>query len=121
MNPAPAAVVPVPRNLFRGAQRLRIALIGMPNCGKSTLFDAVASTSIQTGELTGTDRDYRECAVQIGLDEARVVELPSIRSLHLHGDDERGALQYLLWGDEPPPIAAHEAQRAPFSPPDVII
>jgi len=93
----------------------------MPNCGKSTLFDAVASTSIQTGELTGTDRDYRECAVQIGLDEARVVELPSIRSLHLHGDDERGALQYLLWGDEPPPIAAHEAQRAPFSPPDVII
>lgn len=121
MNPAPAAVVPVPRNLFRGAHRLRIALIGMPNCGKSTLFEAVASTSIQTGELTGTDRDYRECAVQIGLDEARVVELPSIRSLHLHGDDERGALQYLLWGDEPPPIAAHEAQRAPFSPPDVII
>ncbi|MGE0082283.1 MAG: FeoB small GTPase domain-containing protein [Thiohalomonadaceae bacterium] len=121
MNSVREAVVPVPRGLFRGAHRLRIALIGMPNCGKSTLFDAVASTSIQKGELAGTDRDYRECAVQIGLDEARVVELPSIRSLHLHGEDERGALQYLLWGDEPPPIAAHEAARAPFSPPDVII
>jgi ferrous iron transport protein B len=121
MKPAShEAVVPVPRNLFRGEHRLRIALIGMPNCGKSTLFDAVSSTSIQKGELSG-DRPYRECAVQIGLDEARVVELPSIRSLHLSGSDERDALQYLLWGDQPPPIAAHESTRAPFSPPDVII
>ena len=54
----------------------------MPNSGKSTLFSAVSSTSIRTGELGGTRRAYNECAVQIGLDEARVIELPSIQTLH---------------------------------------
>ena len=122
MKPASReAIVPVPRTLFRGAHRLRIALIGLPNGGKRTLFDAVASTFIAKAELSVGTRPYRECAVQIGLDEARVVELPSIRSLHLDGPDEQLALKYLLWGDEPPPIAAHEGERAPFSPPDVII
>jgi ferrous iron transport protein B len=114
--------VPVPRHLYRGVRRLRIALVGMPNSGKSTLFDAVAATSVQQGEFLGTDRAYRECAVQIGLDEARVVDLPSIRSLHLSGEDEQVALKYLLWGDEPPPVAAHDGTPpAPLSPPDVII
>lgn len=89
-------VVPLPRQLFRGHQRLRIALIGMPKSGKRTLFDAVASTSVHEGEFAGSDRPYRECAVQIGLDEARVVDLPSIRSLHLTGQDEQVALRYLL-------------------------
>lgn len=117
------SVVPVPVRLFRGERRLRIALIGMPNSGKSTLFDAVMSTSIRTGELSGTHQAYRDCAVQIGLDEARLVDLPSIRSLHLLRSDERVALRYLLWGDELPPVSAHDpaAPPAPFAPPDVII
>ncbi len=116
-------VIPIPVRLFRGEHRLRIALIGMPNSGKSTLFDAVSSTSVHTGELSGTHRAYRDCSVQIGLDEARVVDLPSIRSLHLLRNDEQVALRYLLWGDELPPVAAHEqkAPPAPFAPPDVII
>jgi ferrous iron transport protein B len=42
------------------------------------LFDAVSSAAPRRGELTGTHRVYRECTVQIGLDEASVVELPSI-------------------------------------------
>ncbi len=117
------SVVPVPARLFRGEHRLRIALIGMPNSGKSTLFDAVSSTSVHTGELGGTHRAYRDCSVQIGLDEARVVDLPSIRSLHLLRKDEQVALRYLLWGDELPPVAAHEPEGppAPLAPPDVII
>jgi hypothetical protein len=43
------------------------------------------------GELTGTAAAlYRECTVQIGLDEASLVDLPGIPSLqHLSGDDLR--------------------------------
>ena len=115
--------IPIPSTLFRGKRSLRIALVGLPNCGKTTLFKAVSSTAVQSGELTGTHKVYGECRIQIGLDEANLIDLPSIHSLlHQRGDD-RITLQYLLWGDQPPPITAHEAGEppAPFSPPDVII
>ncbi|MGE5241040.1 MAG: FeoB small GTPase domain-containing protein, partial [Bacteroidota bacterium] len=124
MKKAPReAAISLRMPLYRGERRLRIALVGMPNSGKSTLFNAVSSTSIRTGELGGTNRAYNECAVQIGLDEARVVDLPSIHTLHDLPHDDLVALQYLLWGDELPPVKVHEpgGPPAPFAPPDVII
>ena len=72
------SAVPLRTPLFRGERRLRIALVGMPNAGKSTLFNAVSSTAPRTGHLAGTERAYGECTVQIGFDEASVIELPSI-------------------------------------------
>jgi ferrous iron transport protein B len=115
--------IPIRGPLFRGERRLRIALVGLPNAGKSSLFTAVSSTSVQTGALTGTQRIYDECAVQIGLDEARVIDLPSIRSLRHLDDGDRPTLKYLLWGDERPSVSVHEPSGppAPFSPPDVIV
>jgi ferrous iron transport protein B len=115
--------VPVSTPVFRGERHLRIALVGMPNSGKNTLFNAVSATAVQTGELTGTHRKYGECPVQIGFDEARLVVLPSIQSLHNLPHDDLVALQYLLWGDRLPLVSAHEqsAPPAPFAPPDVII
>ncbi|HSO44588.1 MAG TPA: FeoB small GTPase domain-containing protein, partial [Rhodoferax sp.] len=109
--------------LLRGARRLRIALVGLPGAGKTTLFNAVSSTAPQTGELTDTHRTYRACSVQIGLDEASVIELPSLVSLHHLQDEDLGTLKYLLWGNERPPITAHEpgAAPAPFEPPDLIV
>lgn len=119
----PETSVPIPDKLFRGKHSLRIALVGLPNSGKSTLFGAVSSTAVQTGELTGTQKVYGECRIQIGLDEANLIDLPSISSLLHQASDNRATLQYLLWGDQPPPVSAHESSipPAPFSPPDVII
>ncbi|MDP2825283.1 MAG: ferrous iron transporter B [Sulfuritalea sp.] len=109
--------------LLRGERRLRIALVGLPGGGKTTLFDAVSSTAPHRGELTGTHRVYRECTVQIGFDEASVVDLPSIHSLHHLEGDDLSALKYLLWGDDRPPVSVHEQSGppAPFAPPDLII
>ena len=108
---------------YRGGSRLRIALVGQPNSGKTTLFHAVASTSIDHGQLAGTDKDYQRCTVQIGMDEAELVDLPAMYSLqNLHGDDLEG-LKYLLWGDTRPKISVHEGGEppAPFSRPDMLI
>ncbi|MDK9704264.1 MAG: ferrous iron transporter B [Sulfuritalea sp.] len=115
--------IPLRTPLFRGERRLRIALVGLPGGGKTTLFDAVSSTAPHRGELTGTHRVYRECTVQIGLDEASVVDLPSIHSLHHLEGDDLSALKYLLWGDDRPPVSVHEQSGppAPLAPPDLII
>jgi ferrous iron transport protein B len=120
---APQPVITLRTAPFRGERRLRIALVGLPNSGKRTLFDAVASTAIQRGLLAGTRRAYKECAVQIGLDEAHVVELPSLAAMHDLTRPDLVTLQYLLWGDSPAPIRAHEPGKppAPFAPPDVIV
>jgi ferrous iron transport protein B len=117
------ATIALNQPLFRGRRALRIALVGLPNSGKSTFFASVASTSVQKGELSDTRRAYNECAVQIGLDEARVIDLPSIRSPHHLESADRAALKYLLWGDERPPVSLHESAGppAPFAPPNVIV
>ncbi len=124
MKKAPVEIsIPISDQLFRGEKRLRIALIGKPNSGKSTLFKAVSATSIHTGSLAGTDREYEECTVQVGLDEASLVDLPSISSLHHLKREDEVALKYLMWGDDRPMVATHEAQgpAAPLSAPDVFI
>ena len=124
MKKAPIEIsIPISKQLFRGDKRLRIALIGKPNSGKSTLFKAVSATSIHTGSLAGTNREYEECTVQIGLDEASLVDLPSICSLHHMDPEDEVALKYLMWGDDRPMVSTHEAggPPAPLATPDVLI
>ncbi len=90
--------------VLRGGQRKRIALVGLPNSGKSTIFDAVASTAPQSGALVGTALPYHACEVQIGLNQVHLMELPSVRSLYYVQDDSIGVLQYLIGEDDPPDV-----------------
>ncbi len=115
--------VPLHTPLRRGARSLRIALVGAPGGGKRTLFRAVQATSVASAALAGSRHAYEECAVQVGLDEARLIHLPGLRSLLNLGDEDRATLKYLLWGDNPAPVARHdpEGAPAPFAPPDVIL
>ncbi len=110
-------------HIYRGENRLRIALVGQPNSGKSRIFNTVASTSYRTGQLTGTHKPYAECPVQIGMDEIHLVDLPGIHSLHGLAGDDLEALKYLLWGDARPLVSRHEHSEppAPFSRPDIIV
>jgi ferrous iron transport protein B len=117
------ASVPVPGVLLRGARRVRIALVGLPGSGTSTLFSAVASTAVRSGPLAQTGRTYEECEVDVGLDQARVTRLPRVRSLRDSSGSDRAALKHLLWGDERPLVSADEPEGgpAPNHAPDVIV
>lgn len=117
------ATVPVQTPLYRGDHRLRMALVGLPNAGKSTLFENVASSFVKAGTLTGTQRQYQQCNLQVGLDEISLVDLPNIDCMHHWRPQDHAAQQFILWGNDRPPVAAHDDQEppAPFAPPDLVI
>ncbi len=117
------STIAVPRTLLRGERRPRVALVGRLRTGKSTLFRAASSTSPQRQRLPHAGSDYRECVVDIGLEQISLVDLPSIGSLHALTEHDQVVVKYLLWGDRWPPVAAHEAEQplAAFPPPDVLI
>ena len=45
---------------------LVVALAGQPNCGKSTIFNAVAGFKVNTGNFSGTTVSFTETDVYIG-------------------------------------------------------
>ncbi|MBS1190377.1 MAG: nucleoside recognition domain protein [Rhodocyclaceae bacterium] len=122
------AALPIPERpllgpLLRGNRRPRIALVGRPRTGKSTVFDAASSTEVSQHRLAGSGASYAECRVEIGLEEASLVDLPPLESLHDRLPGPQAVLKYLLWGDRWPAVANHEGEQpaVKFAPPDVLI
>jgi len=74
---------------------LRIALIGQPNCGKSTLFNQVAGYKAETGNFTGTTVKYTESKVRVGGQVVEIVDLPGAYTLEAQSPAEMEAASYL--------------------------
>jgi small GTP-binding protein len=72
----------------------RIALIGNPNCGKSTLFNRLTGLSQKTSNLPGTTVDSFEGKLQNN--ETTIVDLPGIYSLFTNTDYEKVVAKNLL-------------------------
>ncbi len=72
-----------------------LALIGNPNCGKTSLFNQLTGASQRTGNLSGVTVSGRtgECRHQ-GI-RLRIVDLPGIYSLSQNRSEERVARDYL--------------------------
>jgi len=75
-----------------------IALAGQPNCGKSTIFNAVAGFKVNTGNFSGTTVSYAETQVYIGGRTVRLIDLPGTYSISAIDVAERVARDYLLSG-----------------------
>ncbi|NTV10463.1 MAG: ferrous iron transporter B [Zoogloea sp.] len=82
--------------LRRGGLAPRVLLVGRPRTGKSTIFETAASTEVQSSSLPGNPSGWHECLVEVGLEQMRLVDCPSIVSLH-SADAGRRVLDSLLW------------------------
>jgi ferrous iron transport protein B len=60
---------------------MRVALIGPPNCGKSTLFNQVAGYKAETGNFHGTTVTYLESRLRLGGQIVEIVDLPGLYTL----------------------------------------
>jgi len=78
---------------------MRIALIGQPNCGKSTLFNQVAGYKAETGNFSGTTVSFTESKVRVMGEVVYVVDLPGTYSLAGTNPAEREVIKYLTSND----------------------
>ncbi|MBP7381651.1 50S ribosome-binding GTPase, partial [Myxococcota bacterium] len=59
----------------------RIALLGQPNCGKSTLFNSLAGFKAETGNFSGTSVEFTESMAMVAGRKVRLFDLPGTYSL----------------------------------------
>lgn len=86
-----------PKHEAQGPE-ITIALAGQPNCGKSTIFNAVAGFKVQTGNFAGTSVSYTETRVHFAGRSFRLIDLPGTYSISSHDLAEQVARDYLLSG-----------------------
>ncbi len=78
---------------------MRFALIGQPNCGKSTLFNQVAGYKAETGNFSGTTVTFTESKVRVQGTVVEIVDLPGTYTLAGTNPAEREVLRYLASHD----------------------
>lgn len=66
----------------------RIALLGMPNTGKSTFFNRVSGASARVGNWPGITVELASAKILLGGHIAELIDLPGIYDLDGYSDDE---------------------------------
>lgn len=74
---------------------MRFALIGQPNCGKSTLFNSVAGYKAETGNFSGTTVTFTEGRVRVLGRVVDLVDLPGSYALDGLNPAESETRRYL--------------------------
>lgn len=76
-----------------------IGVVGNPNCGKTTLFNALTGTKQRVGNWPGVTVDRKSGEYTNGGRKIEVVDLPGIYSLSAASLDEEVARNYILSGE----------------------
>ena len=74
------------------------ALAGNPNCGKTTLFNALTGATAHVGNWPGVTVDKREGTYKGGETEVNIVDLPGIYSLSPYTPEEVISRNFILEG-----------------------
>ncbi|NBO10781.1 MAG: ferrous iron transporter B, partial [Methylophilaceae bacterium] len=73
----------------------RVALLGMPNTGKSTFFNRISGASARVGNWPGITVDLMSAKILLGGHIAELIDLPGIYDLHGFSDDEQVVRHFL--------------------------
>jgi Fe2+ transport system protein B len=84
---------------------LTVALVGNPNAGKSTLFNALSGLRQHTGNYPGVTVEMKKGQCKVGEVTLDLIDLPGTYSLAPRSPDELVSVDLLLGRrpEEPPP------------------
>lgn len=91
--------------MSQAARNLRVALVGNPNTGKTTLFNRLTGSRQKIGNYPGVTVEKKSGAWETCGGTVTLVDLPGTYSLAAASPDERVTLDFLtghLAGEEPP-------------------
>jgi ferrous iron transport protein B len=84
-------------------ESIRVAVSGQPNCGKSTMFNAITGATARVGNYPGITVDRLEGAYLMGDTRFKLVDLPGTYSLSAYSMEEVVARDVIV--DERPDVA----------------
>ena len=89
------------KNKTREKASIKIALAGNPNCGKTTLFNALTGATAHVGNWTGVTVEKLEGSYRDKKSDTRIdiVDLPGIYSLSPYSPEEIISRDYILSKD----------------------
>ena len=79
-------------------KELTVAVVGNPNSGKTTLFNALTGSTQRVGNWPGVTVEKKEGHFISESVKVQIVDLPGIYSLDAASEDERVSLDYILTG-----------------------
>lgn len=89
-----------PTALVAGPRTVRLALVGNPNVGKTSLFNALTGLQARVGNYAGVTVEKKLGRLQLGEARVELVDLPGVYALAPHAPDELVAFEVLL-GEHP--------------------
>ena len=72
-----------------------IAVLGMPNTGKSTLFNKLTGSHAHIGNWPGVTVDLMQASLELAGRSAQLIDLPGIYDLRGHSEDEAVVRRFL--------------------------
>jgi len=78
-------------------KEIKVALVGQPNVGKSSLIRAIAGADVQVGNWPGITVEKSEASLDYKGYRIHLVDLPGIYNLSPYTPEERVARDYLLY------------------------
>ncbi len=77
----------------------QVLVAGNPNCGKSTLFNALSGGSAHVGNYPGVTVDRTSAPLRLGDEEIELIDVPGMYSLTASSPEEQLAVNALTEGD----------------------
>ncbi|BCD62158.1 ferrous iron transport protein B [Nitratiruptor sp. YY08-26] len=80
-------------------KQIKVAMVGQPNVGKSSIINAMSNARLHVGNFTGVTVEKKEVRLQKGEYDINIVDLPGIYSLNAYTPEEQVTKNYLLYED----------------------
>jgi len=77
-------------------KKIKVALVGQPNVGKSHLINSISGASLHVGNFSGVTVEKKEVVFERGEYEITIVDLPGTYSLNAYSPDEEVTKKFLL-------------------------